>query len=118
MRKLIPMLCVVAVASAFSSAQATEAADAELIKAGKELVFNQKKGNCLACHVMDDGELPGNAGPALQSMKLRYPDKARLRAQIWDPTQLNPYTIMPPFGRHHILSEDEIDKVVEYIHSL
>jgi sulfur-oxidizing protein SoxX len=28
----------------------------------------------------------------------------------------NPNTIMPPFGRHWILSEDEIDAVVAYIY--
>jgi mono/diheme cytochrome c family protein len=25
---------------------------------------------------------------------------------------------MPPFGKHQILTEQEIDQVVEYIHSL
>jgi sulfur-oxidizing protein SoxX len=51
-------------------------------------------------------------------MKVRFPDKAQLRAQIWDATVKNPNSMMPPFGRHEILSEGEIDKVVEYIHSL
>jgi sulfur-oxidizing protein SoxX len=51
-------------------------------------------------------------------MQARFPDKARLRAQIWDPTISNPNSIMPPFGLHGILSEDEIDKVVEFVHSL
>jgi sulfur-oxidizing protein SoxX len=41
-----------------------------------------------------------------------------LRAQIWDPTARNPNTVMPPFGRHRILSEDEIDLIVDYIHTL
>jgi len=26
--------------------------------------------------------------------------------------------VMPPFGRHRILSEAEIDLIVDYIHSL
>jgi sulfur-oxidizing protein SoxX len=30
----------------------------------------------------------------------------------------NPNTMMPPFGRHEIMTEAEIDKVVEFIHSL
>ncbi len=76
------------------------------------------KGNCLACHAIEDGELPGTIGPPLVYMQQRYPDKAQLRAQIWDPTVRNPDTLMPPFGKHEILSEDEIDLVVEYIHSL
>jgi len=52
------------------------------------------------------------------AMKARYPDKAKLRAQIWDPTAKNPATIMPPFGKHEILTEDEIDAVVEWVWTL
>ncbi len=90
----------------------------DAIAEGKKLAFNRKKGNCLACHQIAGGALPGNAGPPLMSMKARFPDKAKLRAQIWDPTVRNPNTIMPPFGRHEILTEAELDKVVEFIYSL
>jgi sulfur-oxidizing protein SoxX len=51
-------------------------------------------------------------------MQARYPDRAVLRAQIWDSTVKNPRTTMPPFGRHGILSEQEIDLITDYIHSL
>jgi sulfur-oxidizing protein SoxX len=88
------------------------------IEKGKAVSVDRKKGNCLACHAMDDGALPGNIGPPLVSMKLRYPDKAKLRDQIWDATKRNPNSIMPPFGRHKMLSEDEIDKITEYIYTL
>jgi sulfur-oxidizing protein SoxX len=67
---------------------------------------------------MDDGDLPGNQGPPLVGMKQRFPDKAELRAQIWDAQQRNPHTMMPPFGKHGILTEEELDKVVEYVYSL
>ncbi|MEZ5541607.1 MAG: sulfur oxidation c-type cytochrome SoxX [Pseudomonadota bacterium] len=97
----------------FSSASAAEAA-----APGKEVAFDRKLGNCLACHAVDDGDLPGNIGPPLISMKLRFPDKSKLRAQIWDPTVNNPNTIMPPFGRHKILTEEQIDQVVDYIYTL
>ena len=60
----------------------------------------------------------GNIAPPLVSMKQRYPDKAKLRDQIWDAVKANPHTVMPPFGRHQILSGDEIDKVVEFVLSL
>ena len=89
-----------------------------VVEKGKDVAFDRKKGNCLACHAMDDGTLPGNIAPPLVSMKLRYPDKEKLRAQIWDATVRNPNTIMPPFGRHRILSEQEIDEVVEYVYTL
>jgi sulfur-oxidizing protein SoxX len=89
-----------------------------VVEKGKEVAFDRKKGNCLACHAMDDGTLPGNIAPPLVSMKARYPDKVKLHDQIWDATVRNPNTIMPPFGRHRILSEEEIDEVVEYVYTL
>jgi len=67
---------------------------------------------------MDDGDLPGNIAPPLVSMKLRYPDRAKLREQIWDATIRNPNSIMPPFGRHQLLSEEEIDNITDYILTL
>jgi sulfur-oxidizing protein SoxX len=100
--------------SAMRAGHATDAVIAE----GKAIALDRKKGNCLSCHVIEDEPLPGDAGPPLFMMQARYPDKAELRAQIWDPTALNPQTIMPPFGRHRILTDEEIDKVTEYIHGL
>ena len=72
----------------------------------------------MACHLMAGATLTGNSGPPLLAMQARFPDKAKLRAQIWDATKFNPKSIMPPFGRHEILTEDEIDGIVEFIHSL
>jgi sulfur-oxidizing protein SoxX len=96
----------------------TANADEATIAEGKKIAFNRKKGNCLGCHIIADGALPGNVGPPLIAMKARFPDKAKLRAQIWDATVANPKTIMPPFGRHNILSNQEVDKIVDFIHSL
>ena len=93
-------------------------ADEAVIAAGKKLAFARKKGNCLACHVITDGLLAGNIGPPLVMMSARFPDKSILRAQIWDSTVKNPNSIMPPFGRNKILSDDEIDKIVEFVYSL
>ena len=93
-------------------------ASADAIEDGKKVAFDRKKGNCLACHMIPGGSLPGNIGPPLVAMKARFPDKAALRAQIWDATAKNPNTIMPPFGKHQILSEQEVDLVTEFIHSL
>ena len=93
-------------------------ASADVIQKGKEIAWDRKKGNCLTCHMMEGGQQVGNVGPPLMAMKARYPNKADLRQQIWDPTKRNPMTSMPPFGRNHILTEEEIDFVTEYIHSL
>ncbi len=85
---------------------------------GKKIAFDRSKGNCLACHAIDDGEMPGNIAPPLLAMKARFPDRAVLRSQIWDATSKNPITTMPPFGRHHILSDAEIDKIIDYLYTL
>jgi sulfur-oxidizing protein SoxX len=90
----------------------------EMVKEGKNLAFSRKKGNCLACHAMDDGTLAGNGGPPLVAMKARFPDIDVLKAQISDATVRNPNSIMPPFGRHGILSKGEINKIAAYVHTL
>lgn len=82
---------------------------------GKQIAFSRDKGNCLACHVIEDGEYPGNIGPALKALSTRFKDKQQLREQIWDATHNNPETSMPPFGKNKILTETEIDHVVDYL---
>src|SRR6056300_350047 len=84
---------------------------------GQDVAFGRKAGNCLACHMIPGGNLPGNIGPPLIAMKARYPNKADLRAVIHDPTQKFPHTIMPPFGKHGILTSAQIDKLTDFIHS-
>lgn len=96
----------------------SHAEETSMIEAGKQIAFDRKKGNCLACHMIEGGSLPGNIGPPLVGMKDRFPDKAKLKAQITDSRVNNPNTIMPPFGPHEVLSKSEIDKVVEFIYSL
>ncbi len=100
------------------AAPAAAAEEKSVVEQGKDIAFNRKKGNCLACHQIEGGTMPGNIGPALVAMKQRFPDKSRLRQQIEDPTKFNPNSAMPPFGRHNILTDEEIDKVVEYIYTL
>ena len=88
------------------------------VEQGKEIAFSRKKGNCLACHSIKGGNLPGNIAPPLVAMKQRFADKAKLREQIYDSTVANPNSTMPPFGRHKILSDKEIDLVTDFIHQL
>lgn len=94
------------------------AQEKSVVEQGKEIAFDRRAGNCLACHMVEGANLPGNIGPPLVAMKARFPDKDRLRAQIHDPQQFNPNTVMPPFGKHNILSDEQIDKIVEYVYSL
>jgi len=126
MRKLHLVTAACAISTIMLSgsvlAQATApAAEAKKEVTGKELAFNNRKGNCLACHGMPtvpDAESTGLYGPPLIAMSARFPDKAKLRAQIWDATAFNPSSTMIPFGKHQVLTEEEIDKVVDFIYGL
>ena len=109
----LPLLLVLLIGCSYGSQ-----AGSESDQAGKRLAFDRNKGNCLACHAIADGEDPGNIGPALQDLPARYKNKRRLREQIYDATRFNPETSMPPFGKNKILSDDEIDKIVDYLWSL
>jgi sulfur-oxidizing protein SoxX len=92
------------------------------VVAGGCIATDRKKGNCMACHQFKGLEntrlQAGNIAPPLVAMKSRFPDKKKLRAQIWDATVNNPQTTMPPFGRHNILSEKDIDLITEWAHTL
>ena len=99
-------------------AAVTLAQDAAALEEGRKLSFDRKKGNCLACHMIDDGSLPGNQGPPLVAMQARFPDREALKAQIYNPLDKNPNSVMPPFGLHNILSESEIDAIVDYLLTL
>lgn len=101
----------------FAPSIASADAAADLAK-GKEIAFDRKKGNCLACHQIEGGSLAGNIGPPLVAMKARFPDYDKLRAQIYDARDNNPNTIMIPFGPHEVMSAKEIDLVTAFIHTL
>ena len=94
------------------------AADAADIEKGKQLAFDRKKGNCLACHQIEGGTLAGNIGPPLVAMKARFPDYDKMKAQIADPRENNPNTIMIPFGPHGVLTPQEIELVSQYVYTL
>lgn len=121
MRKCFRLMSVVistmALLGTISVATVT-AGDDSAIKEGKKIALDRKKGNCLACHMIVGEEQPGNIGPPLIAMKGRFPDKDALKAQISDPRTKNPNSSMPPFGAHGILSDKELEKITEYIHSL
>ncbi|WP_442869310.1 sulfur oxidation c-type cytochrome SoxX [Bradyrhizobium sp. CCBAU 11357] len=85
---------------------------------GQKLAFDRGKGNCLTCHVIKGGDLPGTIGPELKDIKSKYPDRNELTAIIFDETKRNPQTMMPPFGRNRILTEQEIDAIVDFLQTL
>jgi sulfur-oxidizing protein SoxX len=112
----------IAVAASLLVAGQAFAADSALTKnqeEGKSIAFAKSEGNCLACHKMADGTQPGNIGPMLIAMKIRYPNKQDLFDVVWDPREkFGRGVIMPPFGDHKILTKEQIEKVVDYLYTL
>ena len=90
----------------------------EDIAAGRALAGDRNAGNCFACHQVDGAELAGNIGPPLVAMKMRFPERQALYDQIADPRTRNPDTVMPPYGAHGILSERELNLVIDYLLTL
>lgn len=116
--KRFPICVIITGMLALPTAMADDEPSVEALERGKAIAFDRTKGNCLACHVIAGGELAGNYGPPLLLMNVRYPNKSELRAQIWDAGVKDPKTRMPPYGRHRILTEAEIDLIVDFIHTL
>jgi L-cysteine S-thiosulfotransferase len=101
-------------AAAFASPAYAQSNAAE----GKKIAFDRGKGNCLTCHVIQGGDLPGSIGPELKDIKSKYPDRNDLVAILNDETKRNPQTVMPPFGRNRILTEQEISAIVDFLQTL
>jgi len=113
---LIPALALALLigAAAFVSPASAQSAVTE----GQRLAFDRGKGNCLTCHVIKGGDLPGTIGPELKDIKARYPDRNELVAILFDETKRNPQTMMPPFGRNRLLTDQEISAIVDFLETL
>jgi L-cysteine S-thiosulfotransferase len=97
---------------------ATPAHAQSAVAEGQKLAFDRGKGNCLTCHDIKGGDLPGTIGPKLEDIKSKYPDRNDLVAILTDETKRNPQTMMPPFGRNRILTEEEINAIVDFLQTL
>ena len=111
-RNSAPLLALLTSLAATASVHAQSAA-AE----GQKLAFDRGKGNCLTCHAIKGGEYPGTLGPALSDLKSKY-KRDELVAIVFDETKRNPLTVMPPFGRNRILTEKEINAIVDFLQTL
>lgn len=112
------LLVLLGLAGAPAIAQAQSANVAPNVAEGQKLAFDRSKGNCLTCHDIKGGDLAGTIGPPLVDIKSKYPDRKELVAIVSDETKRNPTTVMPPFGRNHILTEQEINAVVDFLQTL
>jgi L-cysteine S-thiosulfotransferase len=101
---------------AFAAPQSANAQSAAA--EGQKIAFDRGKGNCLTCHEIKGGDLPGTIGPALTDIKSKYPNRDDLVAIVSDETKRNPLTVMPPFGRNRILTDKEISAVVDFLQTL
>ena len=113
LRKSAPVLALLAGAALAGPACAQSA-----VSEGQKLAFDRSKGNCLTCHVIKGGNLPGSIAPDLKDIKSKYPNRADLVAIVTDETKRNPQTVMPPFGRNRILTEKEINAIVDFLQTL
>ena len=111
---LIAALAATVVVTGFMLPVRAQSAAAE----GQKIAFDRSKGNCLTCHDIKGGDLPGSIGPKLENIKAKYPDRNDLVAILTDETKRNPLTVMPPFGRNRILTEREINAVVDFLQTL
>ena len=114
---MLPALALALVIGAFVSTAGSAQAQSAAAE-GQKLAFDRSKGNCLTCHAIKGGTLPGSIGPELIDIKSKYPNREDLVAIISDETLRNPLTIMPPFGRNRILTPKEIDAVVDFLQTL
>lgn len=90
-------------------------------QSASDLFVRPDKGHCIACHQVPQGAGPrtrADLGPRLEGARMRMLGKAKLREIIADPMRANPDTVMPPYGRHHILDDSEIGRLVDYLHAL
>ena len=113
---LIPAIALILLIGAAASAGPASAQSAAA--EGQKIAFDRGKGNCLTCHEIKGGDLPGTIGPALKDIKSKYPDRSELVAILTDETKRNPQTVMPPFGRNRMLTEQEINAVVDFLQTL
>ena len=100
---------------------------------GRKLVANRKKGNCLACHKieqMKDFLFHGEIGPELTDIASNMP-ASEMRLRLVNPKIVNPDTIMPAFYRvdglyrvmkkfqgKPILTAQEIEDVIAFLVTL
>jgi sulfur-oxidizing protein SoxX len=113
-------LCFASILVSFITAASAQSMPTD----GRALFIDERKGNCSACHkTPTDATLKSasNIGSPLESIKQKYAtpaDRMRLRNAVWDSSKTLPNTIMPPYGKHRILTDVEIDAILTYLETL
>jgi sulfur-oxidizing protein SoxX len=97
---------------------------------GFGLMFDQRGGNCAACHSIPDASgkksgVQSNFAPPLDGVASRY-SAAQLLQWVVDARKINPPTLMPPFGldlntdkaKGRLLTDAQIADVVAALQTL
>ncbi|MEN9848409.1 MAG: hypothetical protein RL368_1149 [Pseudomonadota bacterium] len=86
---------------------------------GKKLIADRKLGgSCLACHLVPDEHLMGNVGINLTEIGAWENDEERMFNYIYDSRIYNPNSVMPPWGAHGLINQEEIKDIVAYLKTL
>ena len=65
----------------------------------------------------DTPSLPGNVGPDLSEIGAKRPEEWLL-GYVWDARNMNPETVMPPWGTNRLFSIAEIKDIVSFLKTL
>jgi L-cysteine S-thiosulfotransferase len=87
---------------------------------GWRILFEQRSGNCVACHSTPNEQgvktgVQSTFAPQLDGIASRYSPEV-LRQWVVDARKINPNTLMPPFGL--ILSPEQINDVLAALQTL
>ncbi len=90
------------------------------VQQGWRILFDQRVGNCAACHSIPDARgvktgIQSTFAPALDGVATRY-SPAQLRQWVVDARQINPHTLMPPFGQ--MLTPQQVTDVLAALQTL
>jgi L-cysteine S-thiosulfotransferase len=105
-------------------------ASAQSATNGFQLMFDQRGGNCAACHSIPDANgkksgVQSNFAPPLDAVASRY-SGSQLMQWVVDARKINPQTLMPPFGvdlnsssaQGRLLTDAQIADVVAALQTL
>ena len=105
-------------------------ADAQSVEQGFRVLFEQRSGNCAACHSIPDAQgkksgIQSSFAPPLDGVGSRY-SPAQLLQWVVDARVIKPNTLMPPFGvnlntataQGRLLTDAQIADVVAALQTL
>jgi L-cysteine S-thiosulfotransferase len=105
----------------FAPTQAdTAPLSAASLQQGWRILFDQRLGNCAACHSIPNEQgkkvgIQSTFAPALDGVATRY-NAVQLRQWVVDARKINPNTMMPPFGP--MLSPQQVTDVLAALQTL